>query len=66
MHLSDGDYYKHSGIALTNKTIIRGNISLQLNIGGKKIGVNETASSESVFKIGHLGNFERPFDLPNQ
>ena len=32
----------------------------------KKIGVNETASSETVFKIGHLGKFERPFDLPNQ
>ena len=53
-------------IALTNKTIIRGNISLQLNIGEKKVGVNETASSETVFKIGHLGNFEGPFDLPNQ
>ena len=26
----------------------------------KKIGVNETASSESDFKTGHFINYERP------
>ena len=30
------------------------NYTFQLNIGRKKIGVNKTANSESVLKIGHL------------
>ena len=49
-------------IALTNKTILRGNIIISTkHRWKKKIGVNETASPESVFKMGYLGHFWATF-----
>ena len=53
---------KHSGTSLwPTKLYYEETLSFQLNIDEKKIGVNETASPESVFKMGYLGHFWATF-----
>ena len=57
---------KHSGTWLHTTRLFSGEEkSFQLHVGRKKIGVNLTASSDNIFKTGHLSNMSDPltFDV---